>query len=194
MAITRILIANRGEIALRIHRACHEMGIKTVAVHSTADADAMHVRLFPLMERKRRMDGYGEWIDTSRWLAKRKRLEAEQEAQLDPAPAPAPAPAMPIPTKFVSDTVHVDLRCRLLYIDMQGLSDGRALTTLVPQLQPRRLILVNGDAPTNADLYAMLSALRGFHSELFLPAPGTTVGTWSSRAPPPSWWGRGRGR
>jgi acetyl-CoA carboxylase biotin carboxylase subunit len=41
----KILIANRGEIALRIHRACHEMGIKTVAVHSTADATAMHVRL-----------------------------------------------------------------------------------------------------------------------------------------------------
>jgi acetyl-CoA carboxylase, biotin carboxylase subunit len=41
----KILIANRGEIALRIHRACHELGIKTVAVHSTADADAMHVRL-----------------------------------------------------------------------------------------------------------------------------------------------------
>ncbi len=41
----KILIANRGEIALRIHRACREMGIGTVAVHSTADEDAMHVRL-----------------------------------------------------------------------------------------------------------------------------------------------------
>ena len=41
----KILIANRGEIALRIHRACREMGIRTVAVHSVADADAMHVRL-----------------------------------------------------------------------------------------------------------------------------------------------------
>lgn len=41
----KVLIANRGEIALRIHRACHEMGIRTVAVHSTADAEAMHVRL-----------------------------------------------------------------------------------------------------------------------------------------------------
>ncbi len=41
----KILIANRGEIALRVHRACKEMGIQTVAVHSTADADAMHVRL-----------------------------------------------------------------------------------------------------------------------------------------------------
>ncbi len=43
--ISKILIANRGEIALRIHRACKEMGIATVAVHSEADRHAMHVRL-----------------------------------------------------------------------------------------------------------------------------------------------------
>lgn len=41
----KVLIANRGEIAMRIHRACREMGIRTVAVHSTADEQAMHVRL-----------------------------------------------------------------------------------------------------------------------------------------------------
>ena len=41
----KILIANRGEIALRVIRACREMGIRSVAVHSTADADAMHVRM-----------------------------------------------------------------------------------------------------------------------------------------------------
>src|SRR5690606_19930019 len=42
---SKVLIANRGEIALRILRACKELGIQTVAIHAQADADAMHVRL-----------------------------------------------------------------------------------------------------------------------------------------------------
>ena len=41
----KIVIANRGDVAIRVQRACREMGIQTVALHSTADSSAMHVRL-----------------------------------------------------------------------------------------------------------------------------------------------------
>lgn len=152
--------------------------------HGAPEYDAygagVHYRMFPFVERKRKVDTYGEAIDTGKWLSRRRRLETEQEDQLDPtrhAPrdehlrVAQPEP----PSKFVVEPLRVAVRCHVMFVDMQGLNDGRALKMLLPQLQPRRLILVNGDAPTNADLYAMLSALRGFHSELFLPAPGTTV-------------------
>ena len=45
MQLEKVLIANRGEIALRVLRACKELGIKTVAVHSTADRELMHLSL-----------------------------------------------------------------------------------------------------------------------------------------------------
>ena len=65
----KILIANRGEIALRVIRACKEMGISTVAIHSTADSDAMHV-----IERWRRPDfdhlEHETWVEDPKFYTK----------------------------------------------------------------------------------------------------------------------------
>ncbi|KAL4401214.1 mRNA polyadenylation protein [Malassezia pachydermatis] len=148
--------------------------------HASRDA-GQHYRMFPAAERKRRVDGYGEAIDTARWLARRRRLEAEQEEQLDPerfrraaaqqarTKAQATAPSE-VPSKYTTDTLHAAVRCRAIYVDLQGLYDGRALTTLIPQLQPRRVILVNGDATTFAEMRTTLSKY-----ELYMPSLGETV-------------------
>jgi len=140
--------------------------------HASRD-EGLHYRMFPFIERKRKVDGYGESIDTARWLSRRRRLEAEQEEQLDPSrakPVPKKEAPVEVPSKYTCETLSVAVRCHVLYIDLQGLSDGRALTTLVPQLQPRRLIMVNGDAPTRAELGAMLSS-----HELYMPTTGSTI-------------------
>ncbi|WFD29973.1 hypothetical protein MSPP1_000987 [Malassezia sp. CBS 17886] len=147
-----------------------------------AHGGVQHFRMFPLVERKRKVDGYGESIDNTRWLSRRRRLEAEQEAQLDPHVGAARArgraekerAAQP-PSKYVCETLCAAVRCHVLYVDLEGLNDGRALKTLLPQLQPRRLVLVNGDAAATTDLLAMLRSVRGMTDELFAPAVGESV-------------------
>ncbi|WFD34756.1 hypothetical protein MCUN1_001600 [Malassezia cuniculi] len=136
-------------------------------------------RMFPFAERKRKVDCYGEAIDTSRWLSRRRKMEAEQEAKLDPearAPrtrrsAPAPEP----PSKYVTEQVTTAIRCRIAFIDMQGLSDGRAVKTLLPQLQPRRLVMVNGDTATDADMVETLSSVRSLQGEIHAVPVGATI-------------------
>ncbi|WFD00072.1 hypothetical protein MYAM1_002818 [Malassezia yamatoensis] len=150
------------------------------ANHGQEYGAGVQYRMFPFFERKRKVDAYGEAIDTSKWLSRRQKLEAEQEQQLDPTRhlmkedqkrVAQPEP----PSKLVVEALSVTVRCHVMYIDMQGLNDGRALKMLLPQLQPRRLIMVNGDAATNADLYATLSAVRGFDCDMYTPGLGTTV-------------------
>lgn len=147
-------------------------------------------RMFPFIERKRKVDGYGEAIDTSRWLSRRRRVEEQMEAQLDagaaataarsaakPAESQAKsrARAPEPPSKYTTETHTVPLRCHVAYIDMQGLHDGRALKTLIPQLQPRRLIMVNGDTRTREDLLASMAAVRSISEDVHAPTVGTTV-------------------
>jgi len=150
-------------------------------------------RMFPVMERKRRVDTFGETLDISKWLsrkrqlvalggeavegdskasqdeiARRRQIQKEEEAERKRKEEP--------PSKFVTDTVHVDLACRLEFIDMEGLGDGKALKIIVPQLEPRRVILVEScNASDRETLKRQFSAVRGMTTDVRLPVQGETI-------------------
>ncbi|EPQ30383.1 uncharacterized protein PFL1_01909 [Pseudozyma flocculosa PF-1] len=148
-------------------------------------------RLFPVVERKRRIDGYGETIDVARWLSRRKEIEGGgggtgtdalgeantgddktgKRRRTGEVRAQAPAP----PSKFITEHVRVAVSCRLAFVEMEGLNDGRALKTLIPQMHPRRLITVNGDAATRRDMLAALQAVKSMTREVYAPALGESV-------------------
>ncbi|ETS62224.1 hypothetical protein PaG_03801 [Moesziomyces aphidis] len=145
-------------------------------------------RLFPAIERKRLVDGFGEVVDVARWLSRRRALEAAESAAADPLSASPESAALAaeanrkklleeeakaqaaVPSKFVSELIEVVLACRLAFVEMSGLNDGRALKTLIPQLHPRRLIMVNGDAPTRADMRSVLQAIKTLTHDVHAPA------------------------
>lgn len=141
-------------------------------------------RLFPIVERKRLVDGYGEVIDVGRWLSRRRQLEAAREGEDDgedgdsaedrqrkaaATAAALEAEARAIPSKYVTEQISLTVQCRLAFIEMTGLNDGRALKTLIPQLHPRRLIMVNADQPTRMDMAKALSAIKSFTNETYSP-------------------------
>ena len=137
-------------------------------------------RLFPAIERKRMVDGFGEVTDVARWLSRRRALEAAESAAADPLSQPSdPSEARrhratlaeppSTPSKYITQSITLTLGCKVCYIDLSGLNDGRALKTLIPQLHPRRLVMVNGDAPTRADMLAALGAIKGMSREVYAP-------------------------
>ncbi|CEH15349.1 mRNA cleavage and polyadenylation factor II complex, subunit CFT2 (CPSF subunit) [Ceraceosorus bombacis] len=157
-------------------------------------------RLFPVVERKRRVDAYGETIDISRWLERGREME---ELAGDPNSANGPAgaatargeryedPAIKAkrleaekkakeeaerpPAKIVGRTISFQPTCRFAFVEMSGLADGRALKTLLPQLLPRRLVLVGGDEASKMDAVKSFSAIEGMTKEIFAPSLGQFI-------------------
>ncbi|KAJ1597364.1 hypothetical protein NDA14_005783 [Ustilago hordei] len=142
-------------------------------------------RLFPAIERKRMVDGFGEVIDVARWLSRRRALEAAESAAADTlSPENAALSleakrkkaaeeearlAAAIPSKYITEQIEVKLGCRIAFIEMAGLNDGRALKTLIPQLHPRRLVMVNGDEGTKEDMLGVLAAIKSLTKDVFVP-------------------------
>ncbi|KAJ7283999.1 beta-lactamase-like protein [Mycena rebaudengoi] len=154
---------------------------KATTFFKNVGGQTQRFRMFPYVEKKRRVDEYGETIDVGMWLRKGKVFEEEAETdetkdykRRTQAEEEAKAIQEP-PSKFVSSTVDVQMACRLLFVDMEGLNDGRAVKTIVPQVNPRKMIIVH--APTDAaeNLIESCANIRAMTKDIFAPSQGETV-------------------
>lgn len=154
---------------------------KTTSFFKSAEGQPQRFRMFPYVEKKRRVDEYGETVDVGMWLRKGKALEEDTESEemkeMKRLKAEEEAKNKPheVPSKFITTGVDVQLACRLLFVDLEGLNDGRAVKTIVPQVNPRKMIIVH--APTSATdaLVESCAGIRAMTKDIFAPKQGDTI-------------------
>jgi len=128
------------------------------------------------------VDAYGETLDVVAWLRKGKVLEEEGESEEvkeakkrkaaeEEAKKAPPEP----PSKFISEEVEIKLACDLLYVDLEGLNDGRAVKTIIPQVNPRKMIIVHASAESTEALLTSCRSIRSMTKDVFSPATGESI-------------------
>ncbi|KAF8165522.1 beta-lactamase-like protein [Crassisporium funariophilum] len=139
-------------------------------------------RMFPYVEKKRRVDDYGETIDVGMWLRKGKALEEEAESEevkdykrRTLAEEDAKKAIDEPPSKYVTNEVEVQLACRLLFVDMEGLNDGRAVKTIVPQVNPRKMIIVHAPSAATDALIESCGNIRSMTKDIYAPVVGESI-------------------
>ncbi|GAA6050576.1 hypothetical protein JCM3770_001470 [Rhodotorula araucariae] len=141
-------------------------------------------RMFPVVERRRRVDAYGEAIDVEGWLRRGQEEDplapgADQQAlgkrAREDEPEPEPEEKPEPPHKYVVDRVEVHLQSLLFVVDMEGLSDGRALKTILPQINPRKLVIVDGPPDAIADLANACRTVTSMTEDIYTPTLGEKV-------------------
>ncbi|EEB94265.1 hypothetical protein MPER_06944 [Moniliophthora perniciosa FA553] len=154
---------------------------KATSFFKTVDGQAPRFRMFPYVEKKRRVDDYGETIDVGMWLRKSKILEEEAESddikdyRRRQAEEELKRQALEPPSKFVSSEVEVQMACRLLFVDMEGLSDGRAIKTIIPQIGPRKMIVVHASESSTNALIESCANIRAMTKEIYAPTLGESI-------------------
>ncbi|KZT13019.1 uncharacterized protein LAESUDRAFT_719328 [Laetiporus sulphureus 93-53] len=153
---------------------------RTTSFFKNAEGQTQRFRMFPYVEKKRRVDEYGETIDVGLWLRKGKVLE--EDAESDEVKelrrkAEEEAKKVPVepPSKFVTTDVEVQLACRLLFVDLEGLNDGRAVKTIVPQVNPRRMIIVHAPPAATDVLVESCSNIRAMTRDIYSPVQGENI-------------------
>lgn len=154
---------------------------KATSFFKTVGGQTQRFRTFPYVEKKRKVDEYGELIDVGMWLRKGKVLEEEAESdelkdyRRRQAEEDAKKAHLEPPSKFVTSEVEVQMACRLLFVDMEGLNDGRAVKTIVPKVDPRKLIIVHASEKDTEALQESCANIRTMTKDIFAPPAFTNV-------------------
>lgn len=133
-------------------------------------------RMFPVIERRRKVDGYGEVVDVDGWLKRGDAVdEAIQRAESGGRKATKEdLTLVPVnrPSKFTSTVENIHVKCKILTIDLEGKADGRALKTIIPQINPKTVVLINGSSSSNLDFADSVAGLPSFTKQIFSPKVG----------------------
>jgi len=152
---------------------------RAVSFFKSAGKENQRFRMFPYVEKKRRVDEYGEVIDVAMWVRRGKIMEEEaedeeakerkrQEEEIKKVPEE-------VPSKYVSTVVEVQLACRLLFVDLEGLNDGRATKTIIPKVAPRKLIIVHGGPAATEAFLESCASIRTMTKDIYAPTEGESV-------------------
>ncbi|CAG8545924.1 6099_t:CDS:10, partial [Ambispora leptoticha] len=117
-------------------------------------------RMFPYVEKRKRFDEYGETLQTDGFLKSNERDDPNYSSESD------------VPTKYVSYNQDVELQCQIRFIDFEGTNDGRSIKTIVPQIQPRKLIIIHASPDATADFKQSCLAIESMTRDIYTPAIG----------------------
>ncbi|KAI6152203.1 beta-lactamase-like protein [Pisolithus tinctorius] len=154
---------------------------KSMSFFKSADGPTHRFRMFPYVDKKRRVDEYGETIDVGMWLRKGKVFEDDaeteevKEAKRKQAEEEDKNAIREPPSKFVSSEIEIQLACRLLFVDMEGLSDGRAIKAIVPQVNPRKMIIVHAPTAAASTLIESCGQIRSMTRDIYVPSTGESI-------------------
>ncbi|THG98212.1 hypothetical protein EW026_g3930 [Hermanssonia centrifuga] len=154
---------------------------KATSFFKSTEGQVQRFRMFPYVEKKRRMDEYGEMVDVGMWLRRGKALEEDAETEemkelkrQNAEEESKKTPQEP-PSKFVTTEVEVQMACRLLFVDLEGLNDGRAVKTIIPQVNPRKMIIVHAPESATEHLLESCAGIRAMTKDIYAPTQGETV-------------------
>ncbi|KAI7899636.1 beta-lactamase-like protein [Cokeromyces recurvatus] len=145
--------------------------------------------MFPYLEKRKKFDDYGEAIQIEHYMKASdfERIEQEKKSlgeganfgKEDELMPDIEEPLLPgrdeSPTKYTSNNEKLSVQCLLRYVDLEGLSDGRSIKTILPQIAPRKLIIVHGSESSTEELANACQSIDNFTKEIFTPSVGEVL-------------------